>query len=206
MTARGPAPGPPASVEHDRPDLAGPGAKAEFARLFDSYARTLRGYLAGRVGAHAADDLVAETFLIAFRRRDSYDATRVPVRGWLYGIATNVLRNHRRDEIRGLRATARAGHFGGSEHNEPHDNRVAARVDAEHRMRGLADGLADLSDDERDALLLTSWAGLEPGELAAALGVPASTVRTRLHRARRKLRGIDIEQGTADNGGENDHA
>jgi RNA polymerase sigma-70 factor (ECF subfamily) len=47
--------------------------------------------------------------------------------------------------------------------------------------------LASLSEQERDVLLLTSWAGLEPIEVAAALGVPASTVRSRLHRVRQKL-------------------
>ncbi|SHF65996.1 RNA polymerase sigma factor [Streptoalloteichus hindustanus] len=169
-----------------RPRLSGRDPKVVFAELFDAHAGGLRGYLAGRVGEHLADDLVSETFLIAFRRRDSYDPEREPIRGWLYGIATNVLRNHRRQEIRGFQATARAATLGLPE--EPHETRVVARVDAEHRMRQLAGAVAELTDEERDVLFLTSWAGLEPTEVAAALDVPPSTVRSRLHRLRRKLR------------------
>jgi RNA polymerase sigma factor (sigma-70 family) len=163
--------------------------KAVVAELFDIHARALHSYLAGRVGQYAADDLVAETFLIAFRRWDTYDPAKAPVRGWLYGIATNVLRNHRRQEIRRFQATASAMTREGRDLGEPHDSRVAARVDAEHRMRQLAGALvSELGEDERDVLLLTSWAHLEPTEVAAALGIPASTVRTRLQRVRQKLR------------------
>ncbi|WP_415361807.1 RNA polymerase sigma factor [Saccharothrix sp. BKS2] len=71
------------------PDLRGPDVTAAFAELSDTHARRLRGYLAGRVGESAADDLVAETFLVALKRRHSYDPERAPVKGWLYGIATD---------------------------------------------------------------------------------------------------------------------
>jgi RNA polymerase sigma factor (sigma-70 family) len=170
----------------DRPDLAMQDPKESFARLFDAHARPLRGYLAGRVGEHVADDLVAETFLVALRRRASYDPGLAPIRGWLYGIATNLLRNHVRHEVRGFQATARARGDVGSA--EAHDSMVVARVDAETRMRSVAGALTALSEEERDVLLLTSWAGLEPAEVASALGIPASTVRSRLHRVRHKLR------------------
>ncbi|WP_370945436.1 RNA polymerase sigma factor [Amycolatopsis sp. cg5] len=169
----------------DRPDLAVEDPKESFARLFDEYARPLRGYLAGRVGEHVADDLVAETFLVALRRRASYDPTQAPIRGWLYGIATNLLRNHVRHEVRGYQLTAKA--VGEEAPAENHDVRVADRVDAASRLRRLAGELAALSEAERDVLLLTSWAGLEPAEVAEALGIPASTVRSRLHRVRHKL-------------------
>jgi RNA polymerase sigma-70 factor (ECF subfamily) len=69
-----------------------------------------------------------------------------------------------------------------------HDAQTVDRLDAQRHTRVLADGLASLNEQERDVLLLTSWAGLEPVEVAAALGVPASTVRSRLHRVRTKLR------------------
>nr|WP_184870280.1 sigma-70 family RNA polymerase sigma factor [Kutzneria kofuensis] len=159
--------------------------KDVFARLFDEHARPLRGYLAGRVGADTADDLVAETFLVALRRWPSFDPAQAPVRGWLYGIATNLLRNHLRQEIRGYRATARAA---AASEQEPHDTRAAERVDAENATRSLAAALAALGRQERDVLLLTSWAGLTPAEVAVATGVPASTVRSQLHRVREKLR------------------
>jgi DNA-directed RNA polymerase specialized sigma24 family protein len=76
----------------------------------------------------AAEDLVAETFLVALREREAYDPARAGVRAWLYGIATNLLRHHVRGEVRALRATARLAGQGGV--GEPHHDRVAARVDA----------------------------------------------------------------------------
>lgn len=172
-------------VDDTRPDLANAEPTAAFARLFDTYARALHGYLAGRVGVDIADDLVAETFLVALRRRASYDPEQSPVRGWLYGIATNLARNHVRTEIRGYRASARVHAL--REAGVEHDAQTVDRLDAQRSSRHLADGLASLTEQERDVLLLTSWAGLEPIEVAAALGVPASTVRSRLHRVRHKL-------------------
>jgi RNA polymerase sigma-70 factor (ECF subfamily) len=90
-----------------RPDLANAEPTAAFARLFDTHTRALHGYLAGRVGVDVADHLVAETFLVALRRRASYDPTQAPIRGWLYGTAANLACNHVRTEIRGYRASAR---------------------------------------------------------------------------------------------------
>ena len=172
-------------VDDTRPDLANAEPPAAFARLFDTHARALHGYLAGRVGVDIADDLVAETFLVALRRRASYDPEQSPIRGWLYGIATNLARNHVRTEIRGYRASARVHAL--REAGVEHDAQIVDRLDAQRSSRHLADGLASLTEQERDVLLLTSWAGLEPIEVAAALGVPASTVRSRLHRVRHKL-------------------
>lgn len=176
-----------------QPDLSGEDPNAAFARLFDEHARPLRGYLAGRVGVHAADDLVAETFLVAMRRRATYDPSQAPIRGWLYGIATNLARTHLRQEIRGYRATARAHSLHEAGTTQAHDGLVAERVDAQRHTRRLADALAGLSEPDREVLLLTSWAGLEPVEVAAALGVPASTVRSRLHRVRQKLQALLVE-------------
>ena len=174
----------------ERPDLAARDPKEVFTRLFDEYAPSLRGYLAGRAGVHVADDLVAETFVIALRRRASYDPERAPVRGWLYGIATNLLRSHRRQEVRGFELTARAA--AEDRPTESHDAVVAGQVDAAARLRTIAAELAALSEEDRDVLLLTSWAGLEPAEVAEAIGVPASTVRSRLHRVRHRLQDLLI--------------
>lgn len=171
-----------------RPDLAARDPKEVFAWLFDEYARPLRSYLAGRVGVHVADDLVAETFVVALRRRATYDPAQAPIRGWLYGIATNLLRNHVREEVRGFQLTARVGTR--DRPVEGHDAAVAGRVDAAARLRTLAGALSALSEPDRDVLLLTSWAGLEPAEVAEALGVPASTVRSRLHRVRHRLQAL----------------
>lgn len=75
--------------------------------LYETHAKALHRYLARRLDTATADDLVAETFLQAWRERAKYDTARGTARAWLYGIATNLLRNHTRSEVRGLRALAR---------------------------------------------------------------------------------------------------
>jgi RNA polymerase sigma factor (sigma-70 family) len=183
--------------DRDRPHLGGPEPGVEFGRLFDTYARPLHRYLARRIGAEAAHDLVSETFLVALGERHAYDPRRGAVRSWLYGIATNLLRRQVRQEVRGLRAAARsAGHAPGTEAS--HDSRVADRVDAAALAARLAGALAELSEGDRDVLLLTSWAGLDTTEVADALGIPAGTVRSRLHRVRKWLRANAAKEVTGD--------
>jgi RNA polymerase sigma factor (sigma-70 family) len=175
------------AADGDRPDLAGLDPATEFARLFDAYAPQLHRYLARRVGAGVADDLVSETFLVALDQRRRYDPRAAAVRPWLYGIATNLAHRHVRTEVRALRATARAGGRDGVP-DAGHDSRVAERVDAGVLASRLAPAIAELSVADRDVLLLVSWAGLSITEVADALGIPAGTVRSRLHRVRRTLR------------------
>ncbi|TDV40752.1 RNA polymerase sigma factor [Actinophytocola oryzae] len=186
MTRRGPA-DEPLPADRDRPYLGGPEPAVEFGRLFDAYARSLHRYLARRVGAENAHDLVSETFLVALNQRHSYDPRRGAVRSWLYGIATNLLRRHVRQELRGLQAAARSiGHT--QESVASHEARVADRLDAAVMAARLAGALAELSEGDRDVLLLTSWAGLDSTEVADALNIPVGTVRSRLHRVRKWLR------------------
>lgn len=153
-------------------------------RLYDEHARDLHRYLARRLTPAVADDLVAETFLVAWEHRTRYDPARGSPRAWLFGIATNLLRHHARTEAATLRALARSA--GRADAAHPPD--VAARVDADRAGRSLAAGLASLRAEERDVLLLVAWAGLRPVEIAAALDLDDRTVRTRLHRARTRLR------------------
>ncbi|PZG02888.1 RNA polymerase sigma factor [Micromonospora deserti] len=175
---------PPAGV--DRPRLDGPEPAKVFGVLFDAYARPLHRYLARRVGQETANDLVSETFLVALRERYQYEPARATVRSWLYGIATNLLRRHVRQEVRGLHAAARA--VGTVERHDPGDqSRVVERVDAAVTARRLAGALAALFDGDRDVLLLASWAEMDSVEIAEALGIPVGTVRSRLHRVRRQL-------------------
>lgn len=176
-------------VEPDRPPLAGLTGRQlsdTFGRLFDAHARDLHRYLTARIGTTVADDLVAETFLTALRVRGSYDPAHATVRAWLFGIATNLLRHHLRAEQYGLRALARLAPA--ATPAEDHADRAADRVDAAISVRRLSAAVADLPAGDRDVLLLTSWANLTPAEVAAALGIPAGTVRSRLHRVRRGLR------------------
>jgi RNA polymerase sigma-70 factor (ECF subfamily) len=157
-----------------------------FAAIFDRHAARLRGYVARRLGPDAADDVVSEAFLIAFRRRDGYDTARPDAAPWLYGIATNLIGQRRRSEVRMYRAYARSG--ADPLVVEGHDDTVADAVSAEVGGSRLAGALASLKKRDRDALLLHTWGGLSYEETASALAVPVGTVRSRLHRARKRLR------------------
>lgn len=157
-----------------------------FAVLFDRYYAQVHGYAARRLGRGLADDVAAETFLIAFTRRERYDISRHDARPWLYGIASNLIARHHRAEVRRYRALARAGV---DEVCEGHADLVAGRLDAQAYRRPLAAALAGIHAGERDVLLLVAWAELTSEEAGEALGIPAGTVRSRLHRARRQIRG-----------------
>lgn len=166
-----------------------------FAALFDRYAQDIHRYAARRLGTEAADDLMAETFVIAFQQRRRYDLSRPQARPWLYGIVTNLVGGHRRAEARRLRALSRAastdpgdGSGDASGDGEPLADRVAARVSAEGVRGELAGALAALPARYRDVVLVIAWGDLDYAEAAEALGVPVGTVRSRLHRARKKLR------------------
>ncbi|MFD2472186.1 RNA polymerase sigma factor [Amycolatopsis silviterrae] len=165
----------------DRPDSCGHDLQPVFQSLFDRHARDVRRYLASRAGPTVADDLVSDTFLIALQRRASYDPARAGVRAWLFGIATNLLRQHARAESRYLRTAARDQ---GAQIARGHADRVADQVDAEARVRELA----GLAPGDRDVLLLASWGELDASEIGAVLDIPAGTVRSRLHRVRQQLR------------------
>jgi RNA polymerase sigma-70 factor, ECF subfamily len=156
-----------------------------FAALFDRYFVALHGYAARRLGGPGGDDVAAETFLVAFRQRDRFDPERGSVRAWLYGIATNLIREHRRGEERGYRAYARVAAepaYAGDE------ERSASRVAAAAVRDDLLAAVGGLSPADRDTLLLVVWGELSHEETAAALGVPVGTVGSRLHRIRRRLR------------------
>jgi RNA polymerase sigma factor (sigma-70 family) len=155
-----------------------------FAPLFDRHAQAVHRYLARRIGSQA-DDLLAETFLIAFRQRAAYQEQHVDVRPWLYGIATNVLHRHVRQEERRYRTLARMAVPGNTMSG---DDEAVDRLDAQALRRHLASALAKLKRGDRDVLLLTAWAQLSYAEIASVLAIPVGTVRSRLNRARRLTR------------------
>ena len=161
---------------------------ARFGELFDRHADEIYRFVARRLGPDVAADLVADVFLIAFRRRARFDPARALARPWLYGIAVNVIRGHRRAETRRLRALARAPRTSAVTDGEPFEERVADRVSAQRLGPDLARALGRLSEGERDLLLLVAWGDLSFDQAAAALGIPPGTARSRLHRLRAKLR------------------
>jgi len=178
--------GPPPSTVGTRDDAEVVAQSLEqpelFARLFDRYAADIHRYAARRLGDSAADDITADTFLTAFRIRSRYDMARPNARPWLYGIAANLIGKQRRAEVRALKALARTGHDPvAASWVEDTDSRVAAQGP-------LAGALAALPAGDRHVLLLVGWADLTYQEVAEALNIPVGTVRSRLNRARRKVR------------------
>jgi RNA polymerase sigma-70 factor, ECF subfamily len=145
-----------------------------FEQVFEQHFDGVYGYLARRIGPELASDLASETFARAFAGRRTYDGDRGEPRAWLFGIAHNLLRRHYRDEERRLHALAQLDQSG-SDATFPEEPRLAA-------------ALAALTVEERDTLLLFSWADLSYGQIAETLALPLGTVRSRLHRARGRLR------------------
>lgn len=163
---------------------ASAGTPADFAAIFDRHFDAVHAYLQRRVGPDLADELSSQTFLVAFDKRGGYDPAQPDARPWLFGIATNLVRRHHRDEVRQFRAYAQSAvdpvldAFDG----------VEARLDASKMRPELVDALADVPVEELDALLLYAWAELSYPEIAGALAIPTGTVRSRLSRARRRIR------------------
>jgi RNA polymerase sigma-70 factor (ECF subfamily) len=169
-----------------------------FSAIFERYFGQIHQYLARRVGDKAADDLAAEVFVAAFAHRQRYDLARECARPWLYGIATNLIGTHRRQEQRLYHALARSTVPAASPSDE---DRVTDRVSAAAAGPALAAALAELDAGDRDVLLLIALAGLDYQEVAQALGIPYGTVCSRLNRARRRVRlalgGINPAAGQA---------
>lgn len=157
----------------------------QFAVLFRRHAPVIQRYVTRRIGPQPADDVVAETFLVAFRQRSSYRQDGRDCLPWLYGIATNLVGRHRRREVTHLRLLARTG---ADPVTEPFTDQVDAAVTAGSAKMRLAAALASLPAAQRDALLLVAWARLSYDQAATATGVPLGTVQSRVSRARRRLR------------------
>jgi RNA polymerase sigma-70 factor (ECF subfamily) len=153
--------------------------------IFERHFGSVHRYLHRRAGRDLADELAAETFVLAFERRASCRASG-SILPWLYGIATNVLRRSWRAERRQLRAYGRSG----VDQWAVYEDEAAARVDGSALEGGLARALAAMRPQERDALLLYALADLSYEEIAFALDIPVGTVRTWLHRARLTARRV----------------
>jgi RNA polymerase sigma-70 factor (ECF subfamily) len=166
---------------------------ARFGVIFDRHATVLHRYVVRRLGPDEAEGIVGEVFRIAFEKRATFDPDQLTARPWLYGIATNLVAKHLRREARRLRATARLA----GRRLPPTDiaDEVSGAVDASARWRRVADAVAALPAPERDALVLHAWEGLAYEDVATALAVPVGTVRSRLHRARSRLRELDGPTG-----------
>ena len=151
-------------------------AQQRFREAYDEHVRAVAAFALRRVPAAAdAEDIVSETFLVAWRR---FGEAPADLRPWLFGVARMVLRHHyratsRRDALSARLAEALSGLGPGA---------------ADHGW--LADALPQLSEADRDLLTLTAWEGLSHAEAGKVLGCSAAAVAVRLHRARRRLEAL----------------
>lgn len=164
-----------------------------FGAVFDRYADAIYNYCFRRTGDWSlADDLTGTVFLTAWRRRREVKFTdEGTVLPWLYGVATNVLRNHARGRRRFVQALRRLA-------LEPsrRNARAAAEDAAEaQRMHDVLTAVVRLPSGERDVFALCVFADLSYEEAALALELPIGTVRSRLARARRRLRELSPDSG-----------
>jgi RNA polymerase sigma-70 factor (ECF subfamily) len=150
--------------------------RGAFEQLFAAHYWAVRAYVLRRAPSASAEDVLAETFLVAWRRLDSLGEDPLP---WLFGVARRVMANQQRAERRRGALTARLqGLLAGqtSEWDPP------AAMSEE-----LAVAMVSLSPPEREALLLVAWEGLDPARAAQAAGCSPAAFRARLHRARRHI-------------------
>lgn len=158
-----------------------------FSVIYERYANTIYNYLLRRLADWSeAEDLTAVVFLEAFRRRKEAVVDEGKLLPWLYGIATNVLRNRRRAQFRHRRLLAQL-------EARPHAAEPDAelRAEAAARMRDVLHRVARLSREQQDVVALCVWSDLSYAEAAVALGVPIGTIRSRLARARTALTELD---------------
>lgn len=168
---------------------------AEFTLIYQRYFDAIYRYVVARLGADAAADIASEVFVRAFENRRSYDLERPLARPWLYGIAANLIRDSLRSRSRRRRAYLRTAGFG----DDPEADLDAAldRAHAEVMMPKINIALSKLRTGDREVLLLFAVGGLSYEEVAAAVGIPVGTVRSRLSRSRQRIGElIDLERQT----------
>ena len=159
---------------------------AAFGEIFDRHANTLLRFLVRRCEREVGEGLLGELFRIAFEHRQTFDLARESARPWLYGIASNLLLKHRRSEARRMKATVRFMAQG--ETSQLGDEIAVHDLHLRNLLPRVADAIDALPDAERQTLLLFAWEELSYQDIAVALEVPVGTVRSRLNRARGRLR------------------
>ena len=161
-----------------------------FGEVFDRHWVAVYRYCRSRVGGDG-EGVAAATFRLAFERRADYDTQSDDALPWLLGLATNLIRNHLREQSRGERAVEKL------DVSPTIDHADAAMDRAEAALLGpaLAEALDGINADDRDTLLLLAWNDLSYPEVAEALEIPVGTVRSRISRARTRLRTSLAELG-----------
>lgn len=185
-------------VEMDERARIRAGDPLAFGRLFDQYVRSVYNHAFRLTGNWStAEDVVALTFLEAWRLRAKVDLDGGSLRPWLLGIATNAARNTARAARRHEAAIARLPR---DEIMPDFADELVGRIDDTERLAAVRAALATLRRSEREVFALCVWAGLDYGGAAQALGIPVGTVRSRLARARKKLQKLTDTELSMKNG------
>ena len=148
-----------------------------FSRLFRRHHAAVRRYVARRAWPDAVDDVVAQTFLVAWRRFEEMPSDALP---WLLTTAGHCLANHRRAAARGAALIERLASEPPASATDEHARR--------QQRQAIVRAFASLSDAEREVVMLVDWDRLSPSAAARVLGLNSAQCRTRLYRARRALR------------------
>lgn len=156
-----------------------------FESVFNRHYPAVLRFCVGRVGYSEAPDVAADTFLRAFDRRHRFDVDQATSLPWLFGIAANVSRERIRKLSRGVRAVSR---LGPPPMVSPFEAEAVERIDAGTRSQDLASALSKLTPDEYAVLALAALADFSYQDIADSLDVPIGTVRSRLARAKRRMR------------------
>ncbi|MCW2922405.1 MAG: polymerase ECF-subfamily sigma factor [Thermoleophilia bacterium] len=179
---------PAGTISAEVPTAPAAALEARVEAIISDQVATLQRIAAARVGPALADDVVAETFTVVWMQVSGGRPVDDIDRAWLVGILLNRCRMHRRAERRWRQRQLRGQVFqdAGADHAGGISG-AASRVDAQQLSPHLLRAFAKLSDSERTAIALVAWGDLTPTEAAAAMGLPAATVRSHLHRGRQRL-------------------
>ncbi len=189
---RAPAPAKVAVAARDR------AGDAAFAELYALHGRRIHRFLADLLGDRAlASDATQETFVRAFRQRDTFDAER-SIAPWLFGIARNVSLEMRRARFRARRVICSSNEDGDTrEPRVPASRSPESELIGKEAMRVVEAAVERLSEDRRAMLLLRLDHGLSYDEIAGLMGFTVAKVKVEIFRAREVLRETmaDYERG-----------
>jgi RNA polymerase sigma-70 factor, ECF subfamily len=155
-------------------------AEERFNALYRAHHAAVMRYAARRTDPDTARDVVAETFLVAWRKLAAVPADPSQAEPWLYGVARRVLANSERSRRRSQRVAARLWH-------ESHDEQIPDLATAVTERQRIAQALRLLPEPDQEALRLIGWEELDLAGAALVIGCSRSAMAVRLHRARRKL-------------------
>jgi RNA polymerase sigma-70 factor, ECF subfamily len=160
-----------------------------FSVIVERHATSVLRYVKSRVDGSTSEDLLADVFAAAFQARERYDTRYDTSLPWLLGIATNVIRHHQRSEVRRASMVRRVTllHRRTKESSEEVDA-VAMVAEQHDEMQCMRRALAALNESHREVLVLSAGLGLSYEDVARTLGIRIGTVRSRLSRARGRLR------------------